>query len=69
MNTTPTPTPSLASRLNDLPIPAVERARYMRELAQAEAFADDIVDLVRDAHALVASLRAWLARRRPSFAR
>jgi hypothetical protein len=67
MNTTRTP--SLASRLNDLPIPAAERARYVRELAHAEAFADDIVHLVRDAHELLASLRGWFGRRRPSFAR
>lgn len=67
MNTTCTP--SLASRLNELPIPAVERARYVRELAQAEAFVDDIVELVRDAHALFASLRGRFSRRGPSFAR
>jgi hypothetical protein len=62
-------TPSLAARLNELPIPAAERARYVRELAHAEACADDVVGLVRDVHAAAAAVAGWFSRRRPGFAR
>jgi hypothetical protein len=65
----PTKTPSLAARLNELPIPASERARYVRELAHAEAFADDVVELVRDVHAAARAVAGWFGRLRPSFAR
>ena len=65
----PYPTPSLAARLEALPLSANERARYVRELAHAEAFADDVVGLVRDVHALLSATAQWFARLRPGFAR
>jgi hypothetical protein len=68
-NASRTRAPSLAARLNELPIPEADRARYVRELAHAEAFAEDLVNLVRDVRGIVASIAGWFTRRRPGFAR